>query len=386
MRKALVIKMSPITSLDSATIRTLGVAKGLIDLGYEVTYLCVEKNMGAVASDPSQYEFIKNMTVVEVKSGGLRERVWQPPDKKTFKSKMVNILRKVYHKFSVLGSMKNVAQGISPSLLDEEYYDIILSSSDPKPSHIAARSLISKGLKYGKWIQYWGDPLTIDITIKTIYPKWILKKIEKKLFSCSDSIVYVSPFTLEQQRQMFKKYAESMHFAPIPYIKEKVYPSTQNDEFTVSYIGAYSSSVRNIIPLYDTLCELENISADIVGDSDVKLAATENIRIIPRGVADDIEAKSDLLVCLLNEKGTQIPGKLYHYSATNKAILVIVDGYMKKELSDYVASYDRYYLCENNKEAIKTAIQKVICEGKKFEPVEKFKPESVVKALLNTVS
>lgn len=70
------------------------------------------------------------------------------------------------------------------------------------------------------------------------------------------------------------------------------------------------------------------------------------------------EEDADLLIVLLNKKGTQIPGKIYHYAGTNKPILIILDGDRKEEIKEYLSLFNRFYFCENNERTRNRAIHK----------------------------
>ena len=103
-------------------------------------------------------------------------------------------------------------------------------------------------------------------------------------------------------------------------------------------------------------------------------------------VLEQIQNKTSILVHLCNLKGGQIPGKIYHYSATNKPILFILDGteYEKNIIKDYFSKYNRYYFCNNNITEIKHAIHQIAENYTKNcgQIVEEFSPRQVVKQLL----
>ena len=65
----------------------------------------------------------------------------------------------------------------------------------------------------------------------------------------------------------------------------------------------------------------------------------------------------DILVCLLNSRGTQIPGKIYNYAGTNKEILVIEDGEYGPQIRAFFEPYHRYTFVQNSKEAIKEVLK-----------------------------
>ena len=138
----------------------------------------------------------------------------------------------------------------------KEKFDIIISSSDPKSSHLIAESLIYNNPGIAKkWIQYWGDPFASDINKKSYLPDFLIKKEEERIISKSDMVIYVSPFTLEKQKELYPKYASKMVFFPIPYLKKIEYPKTNNVNLVLGYYGDYRKKDRNILPLYEAIKE-----------------------------------------------------------------------------------------------------------------------------------
>ena len=381
--RILVIKMSPIDGLNSSTLRTLALVNGLINLGHEVHYLTVPLSGCHVLNESDSV--INKVNVIRTAHNNIYESLTsKAKNRNSLKSIIIKLLRTMYHKLSIYDYTYKIAKQINIDILNNKNFDLIISSSDPKTSHIAAKSLITQGVKYNKWIQYWGDPLTNDITNKTIYPKWILRILELNLFKSADKVVYVSPFTYKQQIKDFPKQANKMMWLPIPYIEKKNYNRTSNEVFTIGYFGAYMSRVRNILPLYEACKKLNDaVHLNIVGDSDVALMDMDNIKIYPRSNVDEFEKKADLLVCMLNSSGTQIPGKIYHYAATNKPILVLLDGDNIEEMKKYLESFNRYILCLNKKEEIVETITKLIKETQSYSPCEQMDPAFIASRIIN---
>lgn len=371
--KILIVKLNPIEVNDSSNIRTLGLAKGLLELGHQVDYLTPPYS--GIQTKLENDGILNSINIIRTSNNKLYEGLV----KKTipFKDLLLNILRKIYHLFNLFDNSLKIAKNVTLSNIDK-HYDIIISSSDPKSSHIAVMNLIKQGLEYEKWIQYWGDPLTIDITNKSIYPKWITKTIEQKIIEAADKIVYVSPFTFREQQKLFPQLKHKMNFLPIPYIRETIYQEANNEMFTVGYFGSYYSHVRDIIPLYKSFEYLKDDAIlNLVGDTNLILEDTINVKIIPRGDITEMQKKTDLYICLLNNSGTQIPGKLYHYAATNKPILVIVDGDKQEEMISYLKSFDRYIICENNIVSICDSIKNIKKSKLSYEPSIHFKAMNI---------
>ncbi|WP_138419840.1 glycosyltransferase [Aquibacillus sediminis] len=381
--RILIVKLSPIEINDSANIRTLGLVKGLIGLNHSVDYLTIPTSIKHVKTIDPMGLGLEN--IIRTHNNTAYNTVISSEGK--IKKKIVGILRNVYHAFSLYDYTHSIAKKIDLSLLNNAEYDLVISSSDPKSSHLAVQNLIKQGLKCKKWIQYWGDPLALDITNKSVYPQWFILNKEKKLLSVADKVVYVSPFTLTEQRKLFADLNEKMCFLPIPYIEEKIYGETDNNKFTIGYFGAYHSNVRDILPLYSACLKIKrDINLNIVGDSDVNLEQSESIRVYPRGDISDFERNADLLVCLLNKRGTQIPGKIYHAAATDKPVLVILDGDNLEQTRDYLSNFNRFILCENNKESISNALIEIIDKGEKYRPAQQFNPETIARNFIQNLN
>lgn len=370
--KVLFVTLNPVEMNSSAAIRNNAVIHGLIQNGADIEVLTIPPLKRASFFDET-IVWPENILINRLEDEVFYTNLVSKNIDKNNRLKKV-ILRYIklgFHKFSLFDYTMRIAKRVTLKNVKSDYYDIIISSSDPKSSHYAVKELISKGLKYGKWIQYWGDPFSTDITNKTLLPKGYIRNIEKKILNSADSIIYVSPFTLKEQVKLFPKLKNKMHFYPIPFSERKISKERRTGEkFTLAYLGDYYSNVRNITPLYNAV--KKNFDSDvelrIAGNTDMEIEKSENIEILPRITQEEvkkIEEKSDLLVCVLNSRGTQIPGKVYHYAATDKPILVIVDGDKDKihEICKYIESFNRFIICNNNEVEIRRTI-KLIKEKK----------------------
>jgi hypothetical protein len=177
-----------------------------------------------------------------------------------------------------------------------------------------------------------------------------------------------------------------MEFIVTPYMQPKIYEKgrVSSEGITIGYFGDYKSRVRDIGPIY-RYAEKSNIRLVIAGNSDLELLPKENIIIYPRISQDEVsrlEEEADVLLCILNKHGTQIPGKLYHYAATNKPILVLLDGEHKGEMADYIKAFDRYIICDNNEIEIDKAINRIIQQKEEWSPSQYFSPELVGRKFL----
>ncbi len=378
---ALVIKMQPYNSLNSSNMRMLAMMKGLYELGIEMELVTRELSAVSERNDMSDYAFLEDVKIVSFSSNARYEQLVS--SKSSWKQALLPIARKIYHRLSLYDNSLAIANKASIDVLERREYDYVISVSDPKTSHVALRNLLNQGLKAKKIIQYWGDPLYGDVTQRALYPGFVLKREERKFLRLADKIVYTSPFTLENQRRNYPEHADKMIVVPTANASQKIYPPTQNEVFTVGYYGAYHSRVRNLLPLYEAFAKLQGVAKlNLVGDSDLALQPTANVMLRPRGVVKDLEEKTDLFVCVLNRAGTQIPGKAYHTAATNRPILVLVDGDEQEKMIEYLKTFDRFIIAQNNVDSICKAIQDAAQNPREWAPCPALAPKDVAAKII----
>ena len=268
---------------------------------------------------------------------------------------------------------------------NEKRYDLIISNSSPAASHRLVVELIEKNnIQFDRWIQIWEDPWFHDLYGK--YPSAIEEE-EHFLLRKASEVFYVSPLTLFYQKKYYQDCAYKMNCLPLPALKlDENEEIIDCDEYSFGYFGDYYSEARDLRPFYHAAVEL-GIQCYIYGDSDLSLKKTDSIDISGRVTLDKlkgIQSKTNVLVHLCNLHGGQIPGKIYHYSVTNKPILFILDGTEeeKNELIRFFGAYHRYYFCENLKEDIIATMKQIENEKRIFNPINDFLPEKVVGKLL----
>lgn len=360
--KILYVISTPIEYSSSANMRNIALISGLIENGHKVDLISDGYNTESKYID-------HNICKIKFNKRYYLRKITTSHNNTNHNSKIKEKVAKLISKISIYDNRKILVNNAKKIRLNENY-DIMISSSDPKSSHLIAKEILRNNrISIKKWVQYWGDPFANDINKKTIIPTKYIKREERKILSLADKIVYVSPFTLKKQRDIYPKESSRMCFFPIPYLKEKIYQKNITNQVTLGYFGDYSSKDRNIIPLYKSIEKTPNIKLIIYGNSNINLKETNNIIIKDRQSTKNVEQaqeKCTILVCICNKEGTQIPGKIYHYSATNKPILIILDGENSEEIKDYLKKFDRYEFCVNDEESIKSAIERI--SRSKFNP------------------
>ena len=379
--KVLFVTLFPLEDNTSVTISNYGLLMGLRELAHVVTIL-----MPHYTSDDSracEYD-LSDFTIERIPGLSFAEC------RQAKHLTLLNRISRKWHKeFDFLDYTAPMLSAAKDVRFKENYYDIVISTSDPKTSHVFVQKVIDNGLYFGRWIQHWGDPMNGDITRRNCYPDKIVQWYERRMIKDADTVVYVSPFTAEMQRKAYPDMANKLSFVPLPCIatetKDEVTPKQKTRKLRLAYMGDYSSSIRNILPLYEACKIMPDVELTIAGISDLKLQSTDNIKVLPRvphSQAIQIEEESDVSVTVCNLRGTQIPGKLYYSAAMQKHLLVLVDGDDPEAIRNYLKQFNRYKVADNNVESIQLeikALQHKLCA---YQCPEEFKPINVVKSIL----
>ncbi len=161
---------------------------------------------------------------------------------------------------------------------------------------------------------------------------------------------------------------------------------TGNDGIVLGYFGSYNSSVRNIVPLYNAVRLRENTSLYIVGDSDIKLEETKNIKVISRVSADQLKQYCEMcnvFVDLTNNRGSQIPAKIFRDAGSNREVLLVCDGEAGQHVNQCFSQYNRFTICSNTEKDIREKIDGYSVHGvSSKEPLSAFLYKTVSEELL----
>lgn len=272
-------------------------------------------------------------------------------------------------------------------------YDLIISNSSPAASHKLVSLLKDNNrVCFKRWIQIWEDPWFYDLYGNSNLK---IKDEEAALLSETSEIYYVSPLTMMYQKKYFPESALKMKCIPLPYFelkKECINKEMQVISNSYGYFGDFYSTTRNLYPFYQAL-EKSGYTGFIFGDSDLSLKSTDKIQISRRVTLDklsSIQDKTEVLVHLCNLKGGQIPGKIYHYSATTKKILFILDGTEEEQefLYKFFSKFNRFYFCKNNKESILETMRAITLGDSSIsnQTVIDFAPKNVVQTIIDKKS
>jgi hypothetical protein len=406
----LFISMIPFESNASATIRNKSLIKGLVNLGHSVDTMTMKPLENSINYDNTMNDIsslvgnsyyinanpIYNKFMAKKGNINLISNIQKNSNKKgrNIIRKFRHIIKNIFDNTSVFDAQKLNVNGVSEIKINYCMYDVIISSSDPKSSHLLARRIFKENKTCkAKWVQYWGDPMLNDITRKCDWRNGLVRYHEGKLLSKADRVIYVSPLTLNEQKGTFKEFSYKMDFAnqSVANFYNNIYNKNNNKDETikVGYFGAYYSTVRNIMPLYNSV-RASNFVLNICGESDIALDSMENILIEKKLSYKEVvkrEEDSDIIVCICNLKGAQIPGKIYYSAGYAKPIIIILDGEHKNYLRSYFNMFNRFILCDNEENSVKEAIEIAISQlkNKDFNIPEQLKPEYVAKKVLGDI-
>lgn len=410
--RVLLVLGYPLLHNSSVTIQNRLIILGLNKLGYEVDVVCPKALNSSSSNDPSLADiFMLVHDVFEISPNKIYEFILKTVSKKDrstnsetktnalltdyherLRTPVKNFLANTYAFFEITGAAKLSLVDLND--IDSTKYSLVISSSDPKVSHIIAAKLLKKLSTKPRWIQYWGDPWLQDITLRGAWKKRIIRFLEKKLLSYADKIVYASPLTLEKQRELYPEYAEKMTYAHQAtervILTPKLVHSTRRT-FVVSYVGDYNPRIRQLRPFVEAAMFFADVKFKIVGSGKLEGTIPENIELIQKRLPLDrvreLELETDVFFAVCNKKGTQIPAKIYYLAGyLNKPIIVALDGEYKESLKTFLERFDRYIVCDNETESIRKALMEALKHAEKgttFELKDELKPETMVLRIID---
>lgn len=408
--KVLYVVGACLTHNTSANMSHNGYVQGLLENGCEVDILMAKDSWGQEDKglhewkDATYYVYnsesffsrlrkkFSHANKPSVSQTSLDKRGENVSQKLTIKQLIREKLKKVFYAlFPVdpLYPLEKTWLDNASSFKSKKHYDLIISNSSPSASHKLVEGLIlNKRVIYSRWIQIWEDPWYYDL-----YGKHgnNIKNEEHRLLQIASEVYYVSPLTLYYQKELYSDCVHKLKYVPLPALRYEsdIIGREDTECFSFGYFGDYYSVTRNLKPFYEALLQSEN-RGNIYGDSDLGLESTNKIVVKGRVTLDElstIQANTDVLVHLCNLKGGQIPGKIYHYSVTQKPILFILDGTPTEVsiLRKHFSKYNRYFFCNNDIVSITTCMKEILetihCK-RKFNIVADFLPINVVKRIL----
>lgn len=348
----------------SVSISNISITNGLLALGHRITWVMPHWVQCETKLDVSK------MRIVRIPGN----------DRKRYAGFIIN---KIRSHLDLLDFTRPYLRQLKNTRVPNEYYDVVISTSDPKASHVFTSRLLRR-VQYGRWIQHWGDPLLGDITRNFWWPRWCVKLYEWNILRKADSIVYVTPFTRDTQKIEHAKISHKITFVPLPADMYATKTESQENLLRVAYLGDYNPAFRNLRPLYDACANMNNIYLTIAGHGP-KYPTLANITILPRvsqNKASEIENDVDVIFCVCNMRGTQIPGKILYKASSDKHILIAVERELHDEMCQYFESFNRFEVCDNTPESITSALQMLHNRSHDYVTPECLLPVNIAKEIL----
>lgn len=348
----------------SVAISNINITKGLLTLGHRVTWVMPQWAQCETEFDASKVQIVRVPGQDGKREGGF---LWN----------------KLHSHFYMLDFTRPYLRQVRKTLVPDKFYDVVISTSDPKTSHVFTAHFI-RHVKYGRWIQHWGDPLLGDITRNFWWPKWCVKFYEWTILRKADKIVYVTPFTAETQRKEYPKMADKIAFIPLPADMHFTETTSLPDQLRIAYLGDYNPAFRNLRPLYNACSKMGDISLTIAGHGP-GFRPMSNIRVLPRIPQDQalaIENDSDVIFCVCNKFGTQIPGKIFYKASSDKHILVAVEEESHDKMCKYLESYNRFTVCDNTSASITEALRSLLGKPHDYITPERLLPVNITREIL----
>ena len=267
--------------------------------------------------------------------------------------------------------------------------DTILITQAPGIDSVLYANLLKKKFPKIKYIQYWADPVALSLIMPSQFSKKRMfhKFYESKAHRAADKIVYGTQSLYTSELKLFPYIANKSIWVDVSYCPESKDKREGYDEPVFGYFGNYYSTIRNIVPFYKAATHYEGIKTIICGAGDIQLNSSKNVSImnrVPQIEVSELESKIDVVVCILNKVGMQIPGKVFYQTNTSKTILVIIDGPNQKEIVKELTKYNRFIFCKNDEKSILETMDNIVkrtIENNEFESAG-FSPASVCRNII----
>lgn len=365
-------------SATSTDIMTYNILYGFHQVGVRVHFVAITNycDEQSVESIKSYYSSITSKLDVIPNTIGKNKGKYQY---------LMNIIRK-YGDKSQYDSYLDV--------IDLEDKDVIISHAPSVVSIYYCRALKLKNSKI-RYVQYWSDPFTLaGITLSSYsYKRFLHRWIEKKLLEYADKVIYGTEPLMSIQKKLFAEYAKKMSYVDVSYKalhrNENVSPKYDSARFL--YAGNYYQQIRDISKLFMAVHELDGqVNLDVYGMGDVDNLKDSRIVIHDRISPEEmgvIERKYVNEIVILNKNCAQIPGKVFYNINLERNILVLVDGPMKEEITEYLKKYERFYLVNNEIEDIKKAlIDLSMCSYERQKGSFDYSPEAIANQFIDGIS
>lgn len=374
----------------SSNIRNAALISGLVANGNDVTIISI---CHGHTIDDALKEAIKGSRLIYANKE-FRNHHGEVGKGFSLKFFLKRMLLKIYNKFRIYDPyVYRIPKDFS--FLKGLSYDVLISSSDPRSSHLFAKKILQRNKKHVTWIQYWGDPMANDISSSKLMGLF-LKKAEKRILSYADLIVYTNQATVNLLSDIYNLPKSKILSIPTSYyignVKKKNVTQIVPGTIKVGYFGEYYSAKRNMKPIVQSIMRMNDFSLYLIGNTDCDYSGNEKIIQYPKMSAKQVEQFQDEMDILLvvenipveGKECIQIPGKMYHYGLSDKKVLVISEsGLIKKEFD----KYGRYLFCDNDTNQIENALLSLYKNDSSSmsKPLDEFSPRRVAGLLTERI-
>ena len=375
----------------SASIRNVALANGLQSTNCDVTVLTVKFPNEVL--DPYLISSVDNtIRLVEIDAGYLSSFIpsiyKNEVTKQTNKpSRLKTFIKNIIY---FPGLDKMWLPNINPD--DFKEYDLIISSSDTKTSHFAAKRII-KAYPI-EWLQIWGDPWADDIGLTNKLLKLRASFSERKLLNDADHIGYVSLPTANKISHLYPTMVDKINFIPRNFFKSVKETCVAGKTFNIAYTGVLKG--RDINPIIESIKlynekhdtkiildiygRISEEQKDLISNSE---CVTYHGEVSLQSVYKVFESSHALLYLGNSAGSSQIPGKLYDYFGTKLPILALVQD-MDDEVSEFILNSNRCIVFENNKDTI--SLEELVDRKGSFDVLEQYSPESVALTIMKIIN
>ena len=132
--KVLFVTLFALETNTSVTKSNYGLIKGLRELDCSIDLLMPEINESLEYYD--DFYNLNNINIIRIKNNSMSQQIVSASKKITgWKTKTYNFLKKIYFKTQVFDRTKALIKKAKEIDVYKTYYDIVISTSDPKTSH-----------------------------------------------------------------------------------------------------------------------------------------------------------------------------------------------------------------------------------------------------------
>lgn len=320
----------------------------------------------------------------------------------TFKLKILELLRR-YNNFLFLIFLNLLKKFTYPDMFGgfntlissyfnskcEFSFDIIISASGSLESHLA-------GFKVAKYYNVplicdYGDPISPLVQNSRKRTKTV--NIESKILKYASSVIFTTNSTRSQYLKFFKFDFKSF-VIPYGFNSKDILNATSGDEFIlsifndtrikfISHIGTAFVNDRNLIPLIDSINEIDNNLGFVLAGRrsknfsnhaySIELDNFIDLKTIDYNSSLFLQKNNFLNVIVGNKDGRQVPGKVFIAIGCCQPILYISQCDEKDdEALSILNGYPYLFISKNNKTSIKNTINIILNKDFKDNQISDF--------------